>query len=91
MIILRQKTFSYYRDLQQLSGTGNPIRNFFRSPERIKKVRSLNEKSLNQWEKVAKEYKPGTPRRDTADRELIKRLKELKLAEEKISRTPWKL
>ncbi len=89
MIILRQKSFAYVREVGKLGGTGNIIKDIFSSPNRIKKANELSSKSLKQWENVAKKNAPGTKRREIADKALIRRGNELENIRTKIETKPW--
>ena len=89
MIILRQKSFAYARELGQLKGTGSIVKDIFSSPGRLKKARKLSEKSQGQWQKVVEKNAPGTKRREIADRVLLRRMEDLEKARTNIERRPW--
>ena len=89
MIILRQKSFAYARELAELKGTGSIVKDIFSSPGRLKKVGEMGRKSQDQWKKVAEKNAPGTKRREIADRAFQKRARELGEAKTKIERRPW--
>ena len=89
MIILRQKSFAYARELGQLKGTGNIIKDLFSTPSRLKKVGEMGRKSQDQWKKVAEKNAPGTKRREIADRVLLRRMEDLEKARTNIERRPW--
>jgi hypothetical protein len=89
MIILRQKSFAYIRELGQLKGTGSIVKDIFSTPSRLKKVRELGKKSQGQWQKVVEKNAPGTKRREIADRVLLRRMEDLEKARTNIERRPW--
>ena len=89
MIILRQKSFAYARELAGLKGTGSIVKDLFSSPSRLKKVGEMGRKSQDQWKKVAEKNAPGTKRREIADRAFQKRARELGEARTNIERRPW--
>ena len=89
MIILRQKSFAYARELGQLKGTGSIIKDLFSTSSRLKKVGELSKKSQGQWQKIAEKNAPGTKRREIADRAFQKRARELGEARINIERRPW--
>ena len=89
MIILRQKSFAYARELAGLKGTGSIVKDLFSSPSRLKKVGEMGRKSQDQWKKVAEKNAPGTKRREIADRVLLKRGQELGEVRDKIAYKPW--
>ena len=89
MIILRQKSFAYARELAGLKGTGSIVKDLFSSPSRLKKVGEMGRKSQDQWKKVAEKNAPGTKRREIADRVLLRRMEDLKKARTNIERRPW--
>ena len=89
MIILRQKSFAYIREIGKLGGTGSIFKDLLTSPSRLKKVGELGKKSQGQWKKVAEQNAPGSKRREIADKALIRRGKELGEVRNKIAYKPW--
>jgi hypothetical protein len=89
MIILRQKSFAYARELAELKGTGSIIKDLFSTPSRLKKVGEMGRKSQDQKKKVAEKNALGTKRREIADRVLLRRMEDLERARTNIERRPW--
>ena len=89
MIILRQKSFAYARDIVGLKGTGSIVKDIFSSPSRLKKVGELGKKSQDQWKRVAEQNALGSKRHEIADKALIRRGKELGEIRDKIAYKPW--